>query len=363
MRKWLLALGVIASGALAFGSASCRTTGGAASRPSDAVSSPAAESVAAVDPNFCKDAPPGRCLSLYMLIPDKEMTSDLGLSMLSFAAQTGKFRPFVDAACRDGWGKFWTENVKAQVPPRPLRQALTAKVENFRCVIVPLKGFAEDGFKPTVAPGELALVVRLTKFDIATTQSAGQANLLVFKAGGTQALASYRSVFLGSGSAVSGGGYEVLSGLGYDNRKTSGNFASDVKVSVDWTALKRDLAKIDTSKPAATQTAALAAFFGAAKAAVDSGQPVGAAIVLIGLGYQAYKTVCSAGSTAAADQDLCTYAASTTMRTSEISAGLGAPTSTDMETLRGAIITSTTAILNDIFYAGDGRQIRRLYKL
>lgn len=351
---------------------SCRSPGGKPEEEAKLQATDATESVDAatgpqgIDPNFCQDAAPGTCFTLALMIPENNFINDMGLSMLSFAAQTDRLKPFVHDACRDGLLEFFEENAKMNFPPRPLRHNFVAKIRKLRCVIYPMRSYEDENFLPPLHPHELAITARLTKFEIEGREQKGQANAILFKRDSTAVLSSYRSPKIAAGKAVPGssGQWQDMNDLGREPRKVKGSFGSDISLSVDSAVLKQQLAKIDTSKPANEQGKAIVSFFKNAQAAAMSSNPVGGAIVLIGMGYQAYKAVCGEGSSSSKDQQLCSYTKTSVLKTDDISASLPSLLNSDQnETLRMAIVRGVQETLSDVFVHGQQKQIKQVFNI
>ncbi len=320
------------------------------------------------DPNFCVGTAPGGCFTLALLVPKNDYLSDLGLSIISMAGDSAKMAPLLDQACRDASAKFWLAHAKPRgIFPKPLRSSFVRKVKKMRCVLKTLDSGAQESWKPTLHPNELAMTVRLTQFDIEGSEQKVNANTLRFQQKKTLAQLQYRSVEISAGSAVSSAAattWSMLPKLGFESHKVQGSFDRDISVNVNWDAFRRNLNSIDLSKDPGEQTQALVAFFKNARRATTAADPAGAALVLLGMGYEAFNFICGDGKARdPADETLCSYARTTVNINGDISKDLNLGTSNGYEVFRSAIINSVSAALDDIFEKGDAQIIRSVYAL
>lgn len=350
------------------GGSGCKTGGGSGETPSSelAAEQGSAPNAPISDSEFCADVEAGRCFTLAVLIPKSDYMSDLGLSVLSMASDTAKMAPLLNQFCRDGMSKFWFDNVKIHVIPRPIRGGFARRLNKMRCVIKTLSSSEDENWKPTLHPNEVAMTMRLTKFAIEGSEEKINANTLRFKQNKAQALLSYRSVEISAGTAVGSiaeGQWQLLNDIGFESRKVKGTFDRDISVAVNWDAVRQNLERIDLTKSPSQQAEPLMAFFKQARNAAAASNPVGAGIVLLGMGYDVFKAVCGNGKAAdPKDEPLCSYARNSVNITGDISANLNIMSSSSFETLRMAVISSFSAALDDVFEEGQGRQFRDVYK-
>lgn len=313
--------------------------------------------------HHCDDLPSDtKCLTIYLKIPKPTMIKDVGLSLLTMAAQSQALSPLVHDACQRGIGEFYLNELKLRMFPHVIRGAFARQKSRAQCVIVPLESF-EDEKKPIVLhPNERAISVRLTQFEIEGQSSQAQLNLFKFSKKETKAHLKYRDASIGAGVNLKGempGKWQLLPALGPDQKQVSASFDQDIALNIDGKILERNLAKLGQKKKNESQ-AGLLSFLNNATQALNQSGSIPGSFVLIGMGFDLFNQACN-DPQGKRDPELCGYVEKSGMKTEELSQGITLPSSQNSELLRSSLIHLTSSLLDQIFVEGDGRQIRRVF--
>ena len=214
-----------------------------------------------------------------------------------------------------------------------------------------------------LAANEIAFSVRLTKFDIDAEVKGGQIRGMGLDLSSINVVTDFRSTFVYSGSDIqqTGAGWQPAKGL--DVKPISVKFQIDrsVKWQVDLTALKDNLAKIETN--ALNTDANVGAFIGQAKTMVGNmartNNPLQSSLLLINIGYNAFRGLCGE------DIEKCKVYSSKDNKNRALKDDLAdlIPSSETSELLRLALIRSVQGVLDSLFTQTNADQIRHQFEL
>ncbi len=343
----------------------CRGSLSPSDSPLDSVVS--AEKTAAYDRDWCAKNQvfkPGHCFTLILRIPKPTMIKDLGLSIMSLAEDSTKLNPTLHEACTSGIVQYYLNYTQLSVIPRPLLQGLAWKINYGRCIILPF-GTEDEAMQPVpLHPKEMAIDVRLTKFEISQLTENWNANMLHVSGQSVVVQTGYRSAAIASGSDGHGS-YKAgerlnLPSLGLHPRMTSSKFTQDLAFSVNLNTLRKNFESVVTVD-SQEATASVKSFLDKAKSAVLAQDPVGGTLLLLGMGFRAIGTLCGISKTSGIDQELCGYVQKSGIKTQEIASQIELPSSDNNEMLRSAIIYSIESLMVDVMTKGDSKQIKDVY--
>ena len=328
------------------------------------VPTPTKDTAPGIDSKFCQGARPGSCLSLILRVPTADLIQDLGLSSLAVASTSKNMRTRLDEACKTAWLEYRQKGMYDTL--HPLRAKFLRNVEKMRCIYLFMgEEYVQEDTK--LSDNEIALSTRLTKFEIGGEETAANIRTLGVQVKKTFVQTSFRSSFIYSGKAVStvDVGWQMAQGFPVAPKSYQKNIERDFSWKVDVDALKANLDKIATDGPAVQ--ASITSFVTQAKAAVANvsaigaagavAQPLGASLLMVGMGYNAYRTVCGEA------LDKCKVSSTKTSSTGTISEDLVdlVPSSDTNELYRLAVIRSIQGMLDELVMGMDAKQISQKF--
>lgn len=298
-----------------------------------------------IDGAFCHNQKPGSCLSLILRVPKADMVQDLGLSTLALGASSKGMLARLHEACQAAWADYRQKYQADSL--RPLRRRLVNNVEKMRCLYL---FSSEEAVTETtkLADNEIGLSVRLTKFTMAGTATSGEVRNVGVQIKDTESTLQFRSTAIFGGNEVAGpsSGWQLIGELGAAPLSVKQKLNRDIHWQVDLAALAKNLGKIPTNANGAA--ASVAAFYAHAKDLVSqvsaAGNPAAASVLLVGMGYNAYRSVC--GEDAAA----CKYSSTTTDSMAAVNHELAdlVPSTDTNELFRLAVIRSVQGVLDQV---------------
>ncbi len=315
-----------------------------------------------VDSNFCKSLDPGTCMTLVIRIPSIALVNQLGLSTLALGDQSNDMAMRMQEACGAAWENYQSRYKDDGL--RPLRQKFVRKISKMRCIFRTMsQESATEDLK--LESNEIALSVRLTKFDIEGKNRSSKIGVLELAADSTSVTTEFRSIFLYGGKKVADnqGTWVAAKGLPLGVLSSKESIDKAIKWNVSVEAVKAELGKIDFATAPAAADQATKAFFTQAKANLASVSaattPVGASLVLVGIGFSAYKSLCGESS------ERCVSELKTENKTEAVASGLKevVPTSDAIEAFRMALIHSVQGILNKSFETIHTTQVNQVFDL
>ena len=308
------------------------------------------------DPNFCKGLAPGTCLTLILRIPTSDLIQDLGLSTMALGASSWSMRSRLDEACQAAWqdykAKYQGDALHA------LRRRLVTSVVKMRCYyqFMSTEVVLED---TKLSPNEMGFSARLTKFNLAGSTLSGDIRSVGVQIKDTFVQASFRSATLFSGKAIhtdgSGGSWQTIGGLGVAPIEFKQAIDRSISWHLDWSALQRGIEQVATNGPAVQ--ASVAAFFSQAKGAVGqiaaAGNPAAGSLLMIGMGYNAYRSLCGENA------DACKVSTTKSDVTADVHQGLSdlVPSSDTNELFRLGVIRSVQGVLDQIMTRATSTQL------
>lgn len=318
---------------------------------------PGGDAAPRIDTGFCQNARPGSCFTLLMRVPKSEFVQDLGLSVLALGNASRSLRSRIDEACRTAFSEYRQRHMFDNMAP--LRARFVKNVEKMRCAFVFMDDEA-DGEQQKLGPSEIALSVRMTKFEIEGDERGGSVRGIGLKLNRSKVSSSFRSVALfgANAEAATGHRWQTALGLGVAPLKVQKELARDISWQFDWTALGQNLEKVAADAPG--MQAGMAAFFTQAKDQLRAAAGPGAgAIAMISVGYNAYRTLCGE------NREQCKAYANTSVLTPGMSEDLSdlIPSSDSNELLRLAVLRSVEATLDRVFVGADAKQLSQAFLL
>lgn len=307
-----------------------------------------------IDSKFCKGLKPGTCFSLIIRIPKAELVQDIGLSTLALASGSKNMRTRLDEACQASWNEY--KGKYAFDSLHPLRSRFVKNIQKMRCIFLYMgEEYSQEDSQ--LADNEVAFSSRLTKFEVGGEESTFDVRLLGLNVKKTFVQTSFRNQAIFSGKAVSpqAAGWQAAQGFGVEPVMVKNKIERDIKWKVDLEALKANLEKVATDAPGVE--AAAASFFGQAKAAVAgvaaASQPATASLLLVGMGYNAFKAICGEA------QDKCKHTSTQTSSTPAISEDLAdlVPSSETNELYRLALIRGLQSVMDKLLVDTEGKQL------
>ena len=322
-------------------------------KPSDLPATSSAPPLA-LDSNFCKGLSPGTCLTLVLRIPKADLVQDLGLSTLALGSSSLAMRSRLDEACQAAWLDYKTKYQADRL--HKWRQRLVVKAVKMRCVyqFMSEETVLEDS---KLAANEIGFSARLTKFSLSGTDFTGDVRNVGVHLKNTYVQAAFRnaSLFIGKNMGAKTGRWEVVKGMGVAPVDFKQAIDHDVNWQVDWPTFKQAIEQVATHAPGASSN--ISAFFGQAKSAVGqiaaAGNPAAASVLMIGMGYNAYRTLC--GEHAAE----CKVSTSSSDMTAGVNHELVdlVPSSETNELFRLAMIRTVQGVLDKIMIQADVSQM------
>lgn len=331
--------------------------------PQDTSPTPASKEAAApLEKSFCKGEDPGRCLTLIVRIPTSDLVADMGLSALALASQSRTMSIRLNEACQSAWVDY-QERFK-NAPLNPVRQAFVNKVRKARCFFMPMS--QEYILETTpLASNEIGISVRLTKFEIFGKNDTATLGFLKLARDQTTVDTQFRSVAVFAGKDVKGQNspWQALPAFRVAPTLSRQPLGREISWQIDTAQALSSLSQIDTSKIKDQTDQAVRSFVEKAKstlaASTAGGASLGSSMVLVGMGYQAYKSLCGE------DQRRCTLTSSTSSKMGDMSQSLQdiVPSSESNEVLRTALIKSIQGVFDKVFESSDSKQIAQEFKL
>ncbi len=314
------------------------------------------------DRSFCRGAEPGSCFTFIVRVPTPDLISDMGLSVLALASGSTNFALRMDEACQAAWLDYKDRYKEASL--KPLRRIFVNKIKKARCVFVPMSEEYVLENAP-LADNEIGLSVRLTKFEIIGRNDSATVGFLKLLRDQTSIETQFRAVSTFRGKLVGGKKEPWLpvSSSNVSPMTTRQSFGKDVSWKFDTAAAIEILSKIDTTKVKDQTDQAVKSFVDKAKSAVGSAMgtkpSLGSSMILVGLGYEAYRSLCGE------DRARCNITSSETSKTAAINEDLKdmVPTAEVNEIFRTAVIKSFQGIWDGVFEGSDKSNIGDQFKL
>jgi hypothetical protein len=311
------------------------------------------------DKKFCKDRRPGACFSLVIRVPRSELIQDIGLSVLALGASSRDMRARLDEACQAAWTEYRQKYLFDSLHPK--RRKFVQSVEKMRC-IYRFMGEEVASEDTELAKNEIAFSARLTKFELLGDVTDATASHFGVRIQNKAVQTQFRSVYVYGGTDVQpgAGGWQPAVGLGAAPIAAKRNMERSIQWRVDHEALLKNLEKV-ASDPAAAQTA-IGSFITQAKdqlaAVASAANPLSSSVLLIGMGYNAYRSVCGE------NRDLCKLSSEQTSMTGDVSQDLAdlVPSSETNELFRLATIRTIQSVLDEIFVRLDPEQLQQSFR-
>jgi len=307
-----------------------------------------------LDSNFCKGLLPGTCLTLVLRIPKADLVQDLGLSTLALGASSRAMRSRLDEACQAAWLDYKTKYQADKL--HQWRQRLVVKTVKMRCVyqFMSEEVVLEDS---KLATNEIGFSVRLTKFNLSGSDFSGDVRSVGVQLKNTFVQGAFRntSLFIGKDLGAKTGGWLAVASMGVTPLDFKQAMSHDINWHVDWPTLQHTIEQVAKQAPGAS--AGVSAFFSQAKSAVGqiaaAGNPAAASVLMIGMGYNAYRSLC--GENAAE----CKVSASSSDMTAGVNHDLVdlVPSSETNELFRLAVIRTVQGVLDQIMTRADVTQL------
>ena len=306
------------------------------------------------DQGFCRGVRPGACLSLIIRVPKSDLVQDIGLSTLALGGSSKAMRSRLDEACQAAWGEYRQKYLYDTL--HPVRRRLVTDVAKMRCIYLFMsEEVAQEDTK--LAANEIAFSTRLTNFAIAGTAITGTVQGVGLQLKDTAVRARFRSAAIFGGTAVSPqhAGWQSVTGLGAAPVAINQALNREIHWQLDLKALAANLGKVATNGPAVQ--ASVAAFFSQAKTAIgqipSTANPAAASLLLIGMGYNAYRTMC--GENAAA----CKVETTNTDMNPTVNHELAdlVPSSETNELFRLAVVRTVEGILDQLLVSTNPTQL------
>ncbi len=322
------------------------------------------------DGSFCEGSEPGTCFSLVLRVPTKDLLSDFGLSTLALASQSQDMLTRLDEACATAWQHY--QDTYRDDALRPLRQKLILKVQKMRCAFVFMTSEYLKEDLP-LNPNEIGISARLTKFDIVGKNTAVEASVLSLAVASTVIQTDIRSVFVYGGKAVgkNTGTWDAVKAFTYKPVAVKQTMDRDLTWNFDRAAVQAELDKLGDTASIAAQGPAVKAWIDQAKSIVKghgtaaiaasgaAAVPLSPAFALVGMGYGAYKAICSENA------ERCKLARTSVSKGAEVSADMEdlVPSSEVNEAFRMAVIKSVEGILDKVLETADKNQLTAAFDL
>lgn len=334
-----------------------------------AVKANAAVQMPKVDLGWCaknQEKSPGHCLTIILRIPKPSMIKDIGLSILALAEDSKRLNPDLYEACGAGIAQYITKYAPSRAIPRPVLQGFARKFRYARCIVHTLDTTEDQSKSIALHPNEMAIDLRLTKFEITQVAEKLNASVLRISGASVDVKTGYRSVTVSSGTAgklfSKPGEWLSLPALGMHPHLTASKFTQDLVFDVNMKGLKKEVENITTKDPKDSLEAAKS-FLDQIKNTVLSQTPEGGAMVLIGMGIHAIKSLCGISQSGSPDPELCGYTRESGLKTQEVASNIELPSSENNELLRSAIIVSVASLIEDILKNGDRRVLNDTFQL
>jgi hypothetical protein len=316
--------------------------------------------VAEYDRNFCKGMDPGSCFTLLLRIPREDLIQDLGLATLAVGAESRSFRAKLEESCQTAWTDYRQKHLASAL--RPLRNSLAQKIKKMRCVFLFMgEEVAQENFK--LSDNEIALSVRLTKFDISANTKGAQIRGIGLNLTSIDSVTDYRSAFLYSGEAVrkDNAGWTMAEGLGVNPIRLKARLDKDINWAIDPGAIIENLDKITQTEAGADDR--VKSFLDQAKTALTAikglENPVQSSIAIVTIGYNAVRGLCGE------DMSKCKVTNSDEQRTPSIKDDLSdlVPSSETNELLRLAMIRSIQGVLDSVLTDAKADQLKAKFNI
>ncbi|MBM4253505.1 MAG: hypothetical protein FJ146_16170 [Deltaproteobacteria bacterium] len=312
------------------------------------------------DRNFCKGMEAGSCFTLLMRIPREDLIQDLGLATLAVGAESRSFRAKLEESCQTAWTDYRQKHLNSAI--RPLRNSLAQKIKKMRCVFLFMgEEVAAENLK--LAPNEIAVSVRLTKFDINANTKGAQVRGIGLNLTSIDAVTDYRSAFLYSGEDVrkDHAGWTMAEGLGVNPIRLKARLEKDVTWAIDPGAILENLDKITQTEAGADDR--LKSFLDQARGALTAVRslenPIQSSIAVVTIGYNAVRGLCGE------DMAKCKVTNNDELRTPSIKDDLSdlVPSSETNELLRLAMIRSIQGVLDSVLTDAKADQLKAKFNI
>lgn len=317
-----------------------------------------------IDKEFCRNVSGKNCFTLAIRIPKKEMIEDLGLSVLALGSTSREIRSRLSEACTAAWADYKVRYRSDLV--RKLRKKFVDKIDKMRCVFLFVDEEVADETLP-LNENELGMSVRLTKFNLSgqSTQAKIRDVGLNFDSKAVEVGFRSTSVFGMDGGVNSQRKWQVALGIGAAPVVAESAMQRNIRWTFDKDAIFENLRKISTNSVGSG--AIVGSFVDIAKSQLtEAGGPAVTAttsalgpLVLVGMGYNAFRSLCGEKS------ELCQINGEKLDATSNLSQEFAdlVPSSETNELFRLSLVKTIQSLLDESFARVDSKQLQEVFGL